>query len=251
MRTLFLLWSIIALSFLSPGEDLLIVADEIPAMQIVASDIQQHLGLTSKIIGQKDMAASLSNYKAVIVYIHHAIDTPAENAFIGYAENGGKLLLLHHTIGSPKRKNVRWFPFLGIELPTGELAEGGYKYYDPVSFDLVNLAPNHPITSKNVQYEETVEYSSPLTQGLRQLPGTRFNDTEIYLNHRLLGQRTILLGIKYKDPRGDEVFMQDTGGWMKETSKGLVIYFMPGHLPDDFKNRAYAQILVNAVAYHR
>ena len=45
--------------------------------------------------------------------------------------------------------------------------------------------------------------------------------------------------------------MQDRGGWVKNTGKGMVFYFMPGHNVSDFENPAYAQILLNAVEFRR
>jgi type 1 glutamine amidotransferase len=43
--------------------------------------------------------------------------------------------------------------------------------------------------------------------------------------------------------------MQDRAGWYKPAGKGWVMYFMAGHSVRDLENPAYAQILVNAVAY--
>ena len=63
------------------------------------------------------MPASLSAFRAVIVYIHKDIDSKSEKVFIQYAKNGGKLLILHHSISSAKRKNAEWFSFLGVDLP--------------------------------------------------------------------------------------------------------------------------------------
>ena len=102
------------------------------------------------------MPADLSGYSTVAVYIHRTIGEPAEKAFIGYANAGGKLLLLHHSISSGKRPNKYWFPFLEIALPVGDVGEGGYKYYEGISMDLVNLAPKHYVTTHGVKYPERV-----------------------------------------------------------------------------------------------
>ena len=81
------------------------------------------------------MPADLGSYRVVMVYIHRSISPASEEAFIRYAQDGGKLFLLHHSISSGKRENKQWFPFLDISLPNKPYAEGGYKYFDPADFD--------------------------------------------------------------------------------------------------------------------
>jgi hypothetical protein len=105
--------------------EVLIVADEFPAMQVVAEKLKTEEQITSKVM---------------VVYIHGPLLEKAEDAFIDYARNGGKLVLLHHSISSGKRKNSHWFSFLGVSLPQGDLEAGGYKWIEGVSFSLVNLS---------------------------------------------------------------------------------------------------------------
>jgi hypothetical protein len=233
------------------AEDILVVADEFQAMQLLASHIQADTKLTSRIIGQTELPPSLSSYRAVIVYIHGDLQASSEHAFIKYAEDGGKLILLHHSISSHKRENKDWFSFLHIELPLGDLATGGYKYFAPVTFDIVNLAPDNYVTTHHVHFDKIIQYTDPAGGGERSLPGTEFRDTEVYLDHKLSGPRTLLLGLKYRDPATGVVYMQDTAGWLMDTGKGLVFYFMVGHRAEDFNNPAYSQILSNAVQYHK
>jgi hypothetical protein len=220
-----------------------------PAMQILASRIQLATKLTNKMASQRELPSPLSSYRAVIVYLHEDIEPSSEQAFIDYAKEGGKLILLHHTIGSTKRKNKEWFPFLNITLPLGDLASGGYTYLAPVSFDVVNLAPGNYVTSHNVHYDEEIPYTDPLTRIRETLPATRFTNTEVYLNHLLKGQRTILLGLRYRDRKTGISYTQDTAGWSMKAGKGTVYYFMPGHRAEDFNNHAYVQILINAVVW--
>lgn len=230
------------------AEDLLIVADEMPAMQILASHIHVATKLTSKMVNQPELPGSLSSYRAVIIYLHQDIEPSSEQAFIDYAREGGKLILLHHTIGSSKRKNRDWFPFLNITLPLGDLASGGYSYLAPVSFEVVNLAPGNYVTSHKVHYDEKIPFTDPSSGAREIVSSTRFANTEVYLNHQLKGQRTILLGLSYQDRKTGISYMQDTAGWSMKTGKGTVYYFMPGHNAEDINNRAYNQILINAVA---
>ena len=235
-----------------PAEELLIVADEAPftEMEAVAGHVKRATGLSSKIIAPDAMPGDLAAYKAVLVYIHRDMAESTEEPLIAYARNGGKLILLHHSISSFKRKSTDWFPFLGVQLPAGERDEGGYKFYAPVSYEIVNLAAGHYITSHDVRYDEIVPYVSSRTQQKADLPGTKLSNTEVYVNHQLSGERTILLGVKYKSSDG-KTFMQDIGGWLKQTGKGVTIYLMPGHSIEDVNNPVYRQIVINAVTYQR
>src|SRR2546430_2722899 len=78
--------------------DVLIVADEFPAMEVVAAKLKAEEQINSKIISQKDLPSSLSLYQAVLVYIHRELSEKAEDAFIDYAKGGGRLVVLHHSI---------------------------------------------------------------------------------------------------------------------------------------------------------
>lgn len=225
------------------AENVLIVADEIPAMEILAGHLKSGAGAECTIVKQDAMPADLAGYGAVMVYIHKTIEEPPEKAFIEYAKGGGKLILLHHSISSGKRKNRYWFPFLGIALPEKDFSEGGYKYFNPVTVEVVNLAPKHFITTHAVKYESTISYKGS------QRPGFVLKDTEVYLNHEYSMPRTTLLGLKYKDEKTGVTYEQDTAGWIMEAGKGKVIYFMLGHSGQEYENPAYAQILVNGVKY--
>lgn len=74
---------------------------------------------------QTEMPSDLSSFMAVLVYIHKDLDPTAEKAFISYTKAGGKLIILHHSISSHKRKYEEWFHFLAVELPKAEASEGG------------------------------------------------------------------------------------------------------------------------------
>ncbi|HPQ16118.1 MAG TPA: ThuA domain-containing protein, partial [Bryobacteraceae bacterium] len=230
--------------------DVLIVADEFPAMQILAARLKAGAGVDSSIVPQTEMPRDLSRYSAVIVYIHRVIGEPAEKAFIEYAEAGGKLILLHHSISSGKRPNRYWLPFLGVTLPLGDLSHGGYAYFEDIEMEIVNLAPNHFITTRDVNYPAKIPYKSPEFGGVEKLlPGFTLSESEVYLNHVLEGDRTVLLGLKFREPKSGTVYMQDTAGWYKRAGKGIVMFFMPGHSEKEFQNPAYSQMLVNAVAF--
>jgi hypothetical protein len=223
--------------------NVLIVADEIPAMEVLAKSLQSGAGAATTIVKQDAMPAEISTYDALIVYIHRDIGEPAEKVFINYAKAGGKLILLHHSISSGKRKNAYWLAFVGVSLPQGDVSAGGYKYYEDAKIEMVNLAPGHYITTHAVKYPEKVAY----TDG-RTLPGFTLTGSEVYLNHVHTTPKTRLLGLKFTDPAG-KVYMQDTAAWTEKTEKGTVMYFMAGHAVSDFENPVYSQIVTNAVSF--
>lgn len=245
----FLVVALLATSH-SAFAEVLIVADEFPAMEVLASKLKSEEHIDSKLTAQKELPENLSAFQAVVVYIHKDLSEKAENTFIAYALGGGKLVLLHHSISSGKRKNAHWFSFLGVALPEGEVAHGGYKWIEGVSLDLVNLNPNHFIMTNKVHYPEQVRYTNANPSFPRgDLPGFKLNESEVYLNHVLDPSRTILMGLKFADEKNGTVYMQSHAGWIKSAGKGTVIYLMPGHTRHDFEIPAYSRIVLNAVIF--
>lgn len=229
------------------GASVLIVADEIPAMQALAEGMKGLKAVESRIVRQTEMPEELRAYDAVIVYIHGRLDQKPEEALLAYAEAGGKLILLHHSISSGKRSNARWFSSLGVELPEGHVESGGYKWIEGVSLEVCNLA-RHPITRDGVPYSVRVLFTDP--RGRKTLrDGFALEHSEVYINHKLNGRRTTLLGFRYMDAASGRTWTQPTAGWLKRLGKGWVVYFMPGHTADEFRHPAYLRIITNAVMW--
>ncbi|MDB6015810.1 MAG: hypothetical protein JWR19_299 [Pedosphaera sp.] len=225
--------------------DVLMVADEFPAMQNLAGKLKSEEHINSKIIGQKDLPDNLVQYEAIIIYIHRVLDAKVEHAFIDYTKAGGKLLVLHHSISSGKRTNDAWFSFLGVDLPPVD-----YKWIEGVDLTVVSLNPNHFITTNKVVYPLHIPFvktNAPAVDAT--LPGFTLIHSEVYLNHVLIGPRTILLGTKYLEPASGVTYMQDRTGWIKPAGKGQIIYLMPGHNAVDFLDPTYSRIVLNAVIY--
>jgi hypothetical protein len=229
---------------LAAPRPVLIVADEMPAMKVLAAKWESGAGVQPALVTQQQMPADLSRFYAVAVYIHGRIDEPSERVLLNYARSGGRLILLHHSISSGKRRNPEWLPALGVALPPGELTAGGYGYREGVECEIVNLVPGHPVTSDGVSYPWRTSYREG-----RELPSFPLRDTEVYLNHVYSGERTPLLGFVYRDAGTGQVYRQDSAGWLMRLGKGLVFYFMPGHSAHDFENPSYARILVNAIMH--
>lgn len=239
MKTVILL---ALLSFpLMAAKPVLIVSDGVP-IQILAVQLKAK-GIPSETVTQESLPPKLSSYPAVLVYVHAVLADAAEKAFIAYANSGGKLIVLHHSISSQKRKNPEWLSFLGVKLPEGDVSEGGYKYYDPINLTVVNLAPNEWITTHDVHWESRTDYHGEDRDSI-DLPAT-----EVYLNQVLEGPRTLLLGLKFRDEKSGKNYLQDTAGWYKKAGKGRVMYFMAGHSGKEFEDPAYSQILANAINF--
>jgi hypothetical protein len=229
--------------------DVLIVADEMPVMHSLADRLKSEEHIESKVISQDELPGSLASYDAVVVYIHKALSSKAEEAFIAYTKNGGKLIVLHHSISSGKRKNEHWFPFLGVTLPEGDVTQGGYKWTEGVVWDLVNLNPNHFIMTNRVSYPQRIAYSGKNAPPSKEtLPGFTLSNSEVYVNHVHTEPRTILMGLKYTD-KGGTTWMQDRAGWVKPAGEGWIVYLMPGHRQSDFDNVAYGRIVLNAIIW--
>ncbi len=145
--------------FLAPGNvraagDVLIVADEMPQMELLVKILQTRANTTADLVTQANVPAVISGYRAVFVFVHHELLESAEKPMVDYANAGGKLIVLHHSISWARAKNKYWFPFLGMSLtPPGDPEQGFYKYVSPVTYTVVNLAPGNYITSHNVHYE--------------------------------------------------------------------------------------------------
>lgn len=250
IKRIALLCLLLAGAFQTADADVLIVADEFPAMQVVAAKLKGEENIESKLVWQTNLPPSLSDFQAVIVYIHKDLSAKAEGAFIDYAKAGGRLVLLHHSISSGKRKNRQWFEFLGVSLPEGDVNQGGYKWIEGVAFDLVSLNANHFIMTNKVNYPKTISYSNGADSSRSAtLPGFRLEDTEVYLNHVHTEPRTLLMGLKYVDAKTGKTYMQDRAGWMKPAGKGSIVYLMPGHTKHDFEDSTYGRIVVNAVVW--
>jgi Trehalose utilisation len=230
------------------AQDILIVADEIPAMEVLAKAFRDSEQLDCKIIKQAEIPTSLADYQAVIVYIHKELLVDAEKKFIDYTKNGGHLICLHHTISTFKKTNKDWLNFLGVELPKKDVKEGGYKYVGNINMEVVNLAPKHFITTNKIKYPTKIAYTREGETKEEKLDGFELPNTEAYINQNSLSPRIILMGLRFKD-KTDQIWMQDQAVWYMPVEKGWLFYSQPGHAVSDFENQVYARIIMNAVLY--
>lgn len=248
MKNFAVLLSLVLAAMQTLAAQVLIVADEFPAMQELARQLKEQEGLESQIVKQTEMPADLKPFQAVVVYIHGKLLPAPEKAMVDYTTAGGKLVALHHSISSGKRTNALWFQFLGVDLPKGEVTAGGYQWTEGVTLDIVNLATNHFVTTHKVKYEATFPFQ-PGEAPARRLPGFTLHESEVYLNHQLTTERTLLLGLRYKDAKTGREWHQNHAGWIRPAGRGTIYYLMPGHSVREFRDPAYVRIVINAIIH--
>jgi hypothetical protein len=231
--------------------DVLIVADEFPAMQFLAGKLKTEEALATRVVDQDNLPTELESFRAVIVYIHGDLKPSTEDQLIRYTRAGGVLVALHHSISSGKRKNHDWFPFLGISLPTADAATGGYKWIEPATLELVNLAPDHFITTNKIHYPARSAFQLPEESNPPpDRPSFTLTESEVYLNHAFTRPRTVLLGFRFIDlADAGKVYQQNTAGWIMPAGQGHVVYLKAGHSQRDFENPTYLRIVLNAVIF--
>jgi trehalose utilization protein len=187
--------------------------------------------------------------KAIFMYIHDEIDAEIERALIDWTERGGRLIVLHHGMASAKMRNRLWPKFLGVRILERDHPAHPWKVYRG-TFQVVNLRPDHPVTTRNVHWSGKTLYTpSDSPSAEQELPSFDLPDTELFHNQLFTDGRrkTVLLGMK-GEVEG-RILMQDRAGWMMPAGKGHVFYFQPGHESRDFQHPAFVQIIVNAVEW--
>jgi len=232
--------------------DVLIVSDEREQMEVLADFLRQEGKYHVRIVGEENLPPELSGYRGVFNFVHHTLTEKVEQALIEYALSGGRLITLHHGISSSKMLNKKWLPFSGVALFRRERDKGGWSVLGNITAELVNLRPGHHITSHKVSYEGSTTYTpsdSPSTQ--QTCPVLRFPRSEVFLNQHFTDgrEKTVLFGVKGRDPETGKVYMQDRGGWFQRKGKGLVFYFQMGHATSDYQNRSYCRILMNCLTW--
>ena len=230
----------------------LIVADELPQMKRLVEVVERKGSVRFDLVQPADLPESLGPYDVVAMFIHKVLDTRTEQALIGYASSGGRLLVLHHGIASAKNANPLWLAFLGIHIEPREGSNRPWRVVAHTTHTVVNLRPAHFITSNGIDYEREVAYKScddpsrPSSFSAFDLP-----DTEIFLNQHFTDGRskTVLYGFLCTDPESGETFMQDRAGWIKPAGKGMVIYLQPGHSAHDFDHPVFSQVVHNCLVW--
>jgi hypothetical protein len=245
-------------SFAAAAPRVLILMDERPQMEALASYLKAKGGVESTIVDQASAPADWSAFDAVIGYVHSALQEPIELKIIDYTKRGGRFVCLHHMISSGKSKNRYYFDFLGVRMTGIEQARepsqpgGHYAWRDPVALTVVNVSPSHYITRTGITWPERTAFAvSGSSAAPVDLPSVTLDRAEAYMNvaHADGGEKTILLGLKYLDDRNGALYMQDHEGWLKPSGRGWIVYLQPGHFTAEFEHPVVAQLILNAVTW--
>jgi len=226
---------------------ILIVADEWPQMHALAREINEDNKFEIDSTGQETLPQYLKEYDFVFMYLHKVLEEKTEKALINYANQGGTLIVLHHGIASAKMKNPTWLEFLGIKLYPAE-EHYGWRVLQHSTHTLVNLSPNHFITTNKILYDKRVHFQTDYSAELKgEYPAFDLPDTEIFVNQRFtdINKKNILFGFIAEDAH----VMQPTSGWYQKTGEGWLFYFQPGHQIADFQNKNFKQVILNTLEW--
>lgn len=244
----------------SPTHSVLIVQDEMPAVEVLSHFLRDTGKLNVTVVDQKNFPKDLSPYGAVIGYIHRQLEEPVEVAIIDYTQRGGRYIALHHSISSGKAQNKYYFDFLGIQLDQPaqskhpvEPGKGyGWVEGEDIVLTLVNLNPHHYITNHRVNWPGMISYASSDNPSVeKRYPSISLHDSEVYMNHKFTDgrEKIVLCGLKFLDKRNNRLFMQDRAVWIKQYGEGRIVYIMPGHKPSDYQNPNISQMILNATQW--
>lgn len=246
----------------------LILTDESDRMEPLADFLRERGGIDSTIIDyttlpeeERRLPHAVAGYDALVGYIHNELNEPTELAIIGYTTGGGRFVAVHHMVSSGKSRNEYYFGFLGLHMDGIEHAReparpgGHYMWREPVEKTVVNLRPDHYITSHDITWPEHVRFRPTDVPGAREdvYPAVTLSHTEVYSNvKRTDGDaKTLLLGYIYADDRNGVTHAQATDGWIKPAGEGHVVYLQPGHFVAEFSDpdSILNQLILNAITW--
>lgn len=245
-----------------PGRDtsLLLLSDTLDELEEFSKRLEADGWLVSRLTQEgfitSEQYIELSGYPVVVAYIHRPLHPVMEEALISYAEMGGKMLILHHSIASAKVENPEWLNFLGVSILPGD-REHPWSVTANTSHVLVNLAPGHYITSHLVGYDRETDFrfdERPDLEG--RYPAFQLDNTEVFHNQRLADdtERVILFGYRMEEEgssmKGGQAAppeMEPASGWYKPAGKGWLFYLQPGHADSDFRNPGFYQVILNCL----
>ena len=247
----------------------LIVTDEADRMRPLAAYLKDKGRIGSVIVDYKSLPENkrvlpddLTEYDALVGYIHGDLDEPTERRIIEYTRAGGRFVGVHHMVSSGKKKNRFYFDFLGLHMDdierAREASEPGthYMWREPVDKVLVNLAPGHYITSRGISWTDKIDFLPTDVPGAREreYPAITMKRTEVYSNVKRTdgAEKTLLLGYVYTDDRNNVTHAQATDGWFKPAGEGHIVYIQPGHFVEEFTDpdNILNQLILNAITWN-
>jgi len=247
-----LLIGIFSIPIFGSTEKVLIATDDQEPMNVLAK-FYENQGYAISLVNKSEVPTDLTEYHAVVNFIHTTMTDASIDSMIRYTREGGRLILLHHAIASNRWNTPKFLEFVGIHLNPRDHPKSPWRVIGNTTHTLVNLNPNHYITSHNVEYEHTVQYQpSDSLQPKGEFPALEISNTEIFLNQQFTDgyEKTVLFGFHCIDPETGEPVMQDRSGWFKPSGNGWIFYFQPGHRQEDFEHPQYQQILLNCLTWN-
>lgn len=233
----------------------LLVTDDKDQLQTLTALLKEN-GYEVTLRPQKQIGAPISGYDVVFVCVRRSLLDKAETELVNYAKGGGRLVVLYDGLNPAKRQNKKWLDLLGIKLYPREDKKYSRPISDPTRVRMVNLMPEHYITSHKVKYDKTAYTSVDWPDLSGPLLAFDLSKTKVYNNIRSTdgSAKVILLGSK--SPIASESLkatkkslMDKNAGWYKRTGRGWAFYFQLGHSEADFRNPNFAQILLNCLAW--
>lgn len=225
-------------------ERVLLVADEWPPMHVLAHFLESTAHFEVDTANQEDLRTDLSEFDHMFMYVHKVLQKEVESRLIDYTEKGGNLIVLHHGIASAKLNNPGWLDFVGVDLYPRDSKENAWDVLHDTAHTMVNLAPDHFITSQNISYQKSSYFSSgDWDNQAGNFPCFTLDSTEIFVNQIFNPekQHVVLFGVAE--------IQQPTSGWYRKAGKGWLFYYQAGHQISDFENPHFKQVLLNTLEW--
>lgn len=218
--------------------------------------------------------------RAVITYNKSLFRAKTVQRLVRYCKAGGTVVALHHNVSSMMLRRPAWLAFTGVHVTRDPAAAHRWGVIEGGDLFLLNLAPEHPVTTRDVPYEaeaprvdaleglagvlpepsfhvdpgrEIFTYEIPpdrqaAAADLPRAPAIVLPKSEYFINHELRPDpaRTLLFAVYFTDAASGRQLFSANGGWVVPRGKGLLYYFMPGHSPADY-TAAYCQVIANCL----
>jgi hypothetical protein len=185
--------------FCSAAEPVYLVHDT-PAPMKTFSGLLQKRGYDARAEDQRQFRAHMGRLKTstIMMYVHDNFDDAIESFLVQWTEAGGRLIVVHHGMASARMKNKMWPDFLGVRIQARDHPVYPWKVLRG-TFQVVNLRPDHWVTTHDVQWPSRTKYTPSDTPSMEQdLPSFELPDTELFHNQLFSDSRrkTVLPGMK-------------------------------------------------------
>ena len=205
-----------------------------------------------------DISSTLADYDVVVFYKHWAtgMTTAIEDALIGFADDGGGLIAIHHGLYNDGGAKDRLVEAFGAGS-----AEQGWSARAPSPFTLTSSAHGHFITTHGVTWPDTDPADdTALNPHPDGVPALTLTD-EVYGNTVFEDDIVFGTGVGEITP----LLANDVTGWPEQTATagfarridpsgdgtvGRLVYLQPGERQENYAaDSALGQMIQNAVRW--